>query len=92
MLWRLKFPVGFSAGSTLTPVTTPLLVVGFERDFGETLAGVARHDVIGAFGYSVQSWRAPVQCEADGVENRGFSRARGTGNGEDAVVCVRRMS
>ena len=84
----LEFSVGALPGGALAPVASEASFRGLEGHFGEALAGVAGHDLVGRFGHPVQAGRGAVESQADGVQQGGFPRSRGTGDGEDPLRSV----
>ena len=85
MLRGLEFTIRLLACPVLAPVTAVTPGLGFEGHLGKALAGLAGHDFVSALGDLVQARRPPIKCEANSIEDRGFPRAGGAGDGEDAV-------
>ncbi|OPY85527.1 MAG: hypothetical protein A4E72_01920 [Syntrophus sp. PtaU1.Bin208] len=91
MACRLQFPVGPPSGAVLVPGAAVASLLRLEMDLGKAFPCLARHDLVGALGNLVQAGRPAVEPEADGVQERRFSRACGAGDGEETVGAVGRM-
>ena len=85
MLGRLQLSVGLAPGAVLAPHAAVAPLHRGELDFGEALAGLLGHDLVGALGHLSQPRRAAVQRQANRVEDGGLAGTGGADDGEDAV-------
>ncbi len=71
----------------LAPMTAESPGLRFKGCLGKTLAGLPGHDFIAALGDLIKAGCAPIESQADGIENGCLACAGRTGNGEDAIGC-----
>ena len=83
--WRLQLALRAQVGAALTPGAAEAPGGGGEYRFGETIAGLPRHDLVAALGDARQPGRAPVEREAEGIEQGALAGAGRAGDGEQAV-------
>ena len=88
----LQGAVHLVAGAALAPEGAVQAALHLERHFGQAVGGVARHQVVAAGAYAGQARCLVVQRQADGIEQRGLARARGAGDGKQAVARKRRLA
>lgn len=88
----LQGAVHLVAGAALAPEGAVQAALHLERHFGQAVGGVARHQVVAAGAHAGQARCLVVQRQADGIEQRGLARARGAGDGKQAVARKRRLA
>jgi len=82
---RLQGCVRLAARAALAPEGAVGHTFDFELHLGLALSGVARHDVVAAAD-AVKARRLVIERQADGIEQGGLARTRGSGDGKQAVV------
>jgi hypothetical protein len=79
------------SGAVLAPVAAVTAFLRLEGHLGKAFTGLARHDLVAAFGGFVQAGRPAVEPEADCVEDGRLARAGWAGDGKYAVRGIGRM-
>ena len=89
---RLQRAAGFVAGAALAPERPIADAAHFKLHFGQTVGGVAGHQLVAAGRHRLQPGGAVVERQADGVQQGGFAGARGAGDGKQAIAGKRRLA
>ncbi len=82
----LEVAPGLVAGAVLAPEGAVGHAFYLKLHLGQALGGVAGHQVVLRLRHVAQARRLMIERQADSIQQGGFSRAGGAGDGEQAVA------